>query len=289
MPYRSLNCSQNNWLLRLPETMRFLKLTIAYDGTEFVGWQVQPNGRSVQAELETAWKAITGETLRVTACGRTDSGVHAAGQVCSLTTASKLEPAVIQRALNAVLPRDLCLLELSERPEEFHAIRDCLEKTYRYQIQAGRLLDVFQRRYAWHVPVRLDVPAMQQAAATLVGRQDFAAFQASGSERYSTIRTISRAEVQSFDEGLFQRVWIEVTADGFLYNMVRCIAGSLVLVGQGKRPPPWLGEAIRSRDRAQTGPTAPAHGLTMLSAVHRQPGQKTSGSGAGDDAPGDEE
>jgi|694.fasta_scaffold42999_2 tRNA pseudouridine38-40 synthase len=269
--------------------MRFLKLTIAYDGTEFVGWQVQANGRSVQAELEAAWKAITGETLRVTACGRTDSGVHAAGQVCSLATETGLEPAVIQRALNAVLPRDLSLLDLVERPNAFHAIRDCLEKTYRYQIQAGRLLDVFSRRYAWHVPVRLDVPAMQQAAAALIGRHDFAAFQATGSERYSTVRTISRVVVLGAEESPFQRVTIEVTADGFLYNMVRCIAGSLVLVGQGKRSPQWLAEALQSRDRAQTGPTAPAHGLTMLSAKHQPPDAAARENGATGNHPSDEE
>ncbi len=261
---------------RQPEIMRYLKLTIAYDGTEFVGWQVQPNGRSVQAELETAWAAITGETLRITACGRTDSGVHAAGQVCSLATSSKLEPAVLQRALNAVLPTDLCLLELSERPDEFHAIRDCVEKTYRYTVQAGRLLDVFTRRYAWHVPVRLDATAMQAAATHLLGKQDFAAFQATGSERYSTVRTLSQASVTASDRGPFQDIAIEVTADGFLYNMVRCIAGSLVLVGQGKRSPQWLEEVIRSRDRAQAGPTAPPHGLMLVSAVHTAAGTQPS-------------
>lgn len=256
--------------------MRFFKLAIAYDGTDFVGWQLQPNGRSVQLELESAWRAITGESLRITACGRTDSGVHAAGQVCSLASETKLEPAVLQRALNAVLPQDICLLEIAERPDQFHAIRDCREKTYRYQVQAGRLVDVFARRYAWHVPVRLEVAAMQQAAQLLLGRHDFAAFQATGSERYSTVRNLSRAEVQGVEEGPFQRILIEVTADGFLYNMVRCIAGSLVLVGQGKRPPEWLGEALRSRDRAQAGPTAPPQGLVMLSAVHTVAGSNLS-------------
>jgi tRNA pseudouridine38-40 synthase len=256
--------------------MRFLKLTIAYDGTEFVGWQVQPNGRSVQAELESAWKAITGESLRITASGRTDSGVHAAGQVCSLATDSKLDPATLQRAINAVLPSDLCLLETIERPDEFHAIRDCVEKTYRYQVQAGRLLDVFSRRYAWHVPVSLDAAAMQAGAQHLIGRHDFAAFQATGSERYSTVRTIFRASVQERSLDRFQRIEIEVSADGFLYNMVRCIAGSLVLVGQRKRSPEWIAEVIRSRDRAQAGPTAPAHGLSLLTAVHTTAGSNQS-------------
>lgn len=252
--------------------MRFLKLTISYDGTDFVGWQVQPNGRSVQAELEAAWKAITGESLRITASGRTDSGVHAAGQVCSLATESRLDVATLQRAINAVLPQDICLLETSERPDEFHAIRDCVEKTYRYQVQAGRLVDVFSRRYAWHVPVPLDTAAMQTAAQHLIGRHDFAAFQATGSERYSTVRTISRAIVCERQVDRFQRVEFDVTADGFLYNMVRCIAGSFVLVGQNKRPPEWIAEVIRSKDRAMAGPTAPANGLTLLSAVHTTAG-----------------
>jgi len=258
--------------------MRFLKLTIAYDGTDFVGWQVQPNGRSVQAELEAAWRAITGESLRIRASGRTDSGVHAAGQVCSLATESRLEFATLHRALNAVLPPDICLLETSERPDEFHAIRDCVEKTYRYQVQAGRLVDVFSRRYAWHVPVSLDVGLMHMAAQHLIGRHDFAAFQATGSERYSTVRTISQAAVRERQVDRFQRVEIDVTADGFLYNMVRCIAGSLVLVGQLKRSPEWIAEVVRSKDRAHAGPTAPAHGLTMLSAVHT-----TSGNNQGDE------
>lgn len=252
--------------------MRFLKLTIAYDGTDFVGWQVQSNGRSVQAELESAWKAITGETLRITASGRTDSGVHAAGQVCSLSTESRLEVATIQRAINAVLPQDISLLETAERSDEFHAIRDCVEKTYRYQVQAGRLVDVFSRRYAWHVPVSLDVAAMQAGAQHLIGRHDFAAFQASGSERYSTVRNITRATVHERHSDRFQRVEIEVTADGFLYNMVRCIAGSLVLVGQHKRSSEWIAEVVRSKDRALAGPTAPAQGLTLLTAVHTTAG-----------------
>jgi tRNA pseudouridine38-40 synthase len=256
--------------------MRFLKLTIAYDGTDFVGWQVQPNGRSVQSELEAAWKAITGESLRITASGRTDSGVHAAGQVCSLATETRLDVATLQRAINAVLPPDLCLLETSERPDEFHAIRDCVEKTYRYHVQAGRLVDVFARRYAWHVPVPLDAAAMQAAAQHLVGRHDFAAFQATGSERYSTVRTISQATVLERQVDRFQRVEFDVTADGFLYNMVRCIAGSLVLVGQHKRNPEWIAEVVRSKDRALAGPTAPAHGLTMLSAVHTTSGNNQS-------------
>lgn len=256
--------------------MHLLKLTIAYDGTDFVGWQVQPNGRSVQGELERAWQAITGESLRMTACGRTDSGVHALGQVCSIATNTRLDLPTIQRAMNAVLPADLCLLEVAAAGADFHAIRDCVEKTYRYQIQAGRLLDVFSRRYAWHVPVNLDLVAMQTAAAHLVGRHDFAAFQATGSERYSTVRTISRAIVSDMPTERFQRIEIQLTADGFLYNMVRCIAGSLALVGQHKRPPEWLGEVIRSKDRAQAGPTAPPHGLTLLYAVHATSGQNSS-------------
>lgn len=277
MPYRLRNCLPSSWPTRVQtEQMRSLKLTIAYDGTDFVGWQVQPTGRSVQAELEKAWQTITGESLRITACGRTDSGVHALGQVCSLSTGTRLDLPTIQRAINAVLPADVCLLEVVEAGADFHAIRDCVEKTYRYQIQAGRLLDVFSRRYAWHVPVSLDLAAMQTAAVHLVGRHDFAAFQATGSERYSTVRTISQAVVSEVPTDRFQRIEILLTADGFLYNMVRCIAGSLVLVGQQKRPPEWLAEVIRCKDRALAGPTAPPHGLTLLRAVHTTSGQNSS-------------
>lgn len=256
--------------------MRHLKLTLAYDGANYVGWQVQPNGPSIQQQLESAWQAFSGETLRITACGRTDSGVHALGQVCSLGTANRLDVATIQRALNAILPREICVLEITEADSDFHAIRDCLQKTYRYQIQGGRWLDVFSRQYAWHLPIRLDVAAMRTAAGALIGRRDFICFQAAGSERYSTVRTIHSVEIQERDEGPFQRVAIEVTADGFLYNMVRCIAGSLALVGQGKRPVEWLEDVIRSGDRALAGPTAPPHGLFLLSAVHTRNGKNTS-------------
>ncbi len=244
--------------------MRFLKLTLAYDGSEYVGWQWQANGLSLQQCVETAWKRVTGEFCRVQASGRTDAGVHALGQVCSLRTRSALPPETLVRALNACLPRDIEVLRIVEAPQGFHAIRDAVAKTYRYQIQAGRLLDVFSRRYRWFVPYCLDLSAMQAAALVLIGRHDFASFQTVGSTRKSTVRTVSQLTVRGGPVGSFEYYDIEITADGFLYNMVRAIAGSLVLIGRNKQPVSWLGKVLRSCDRQLAGPTAPPHGLFLV-------------------------
>lgn len=244
--------------------MRFIKLTVAYDGTEYVGWQWQDNGLSIQQCLESAWKAATGEFARMTASGRTDAGVHALAQVCSVQTRSALSTDTLRRALNAHLPRDIEVLQAEEAPAGFHAIRDALVKTYRYQVQAGRLLDVFARRYRWFVPYSLDLAAMQSAASGLCGRHDFASFQTAGSLRKSTVRTIHRIDVTGRHQPPFEYYDIEISADGFLYNMVRAIAGSLILVGRGKQPVTWLGEVLAARDRQQAGPTAPAKGLFLV-------------------------
>jgi tRNA pseudouridine38-40 synthase len=243
--------------------MRFLKLTIAYDGTAYVGWQVQPNGSSIQAALESAWNQVTGERRRITASGRTDAGVHARGQVCSVRTVSHLATAVLQRALNAMLPDDICVMRCEEMPADFHAIRDAVEKTYCYQIQSGPVRDVLRRHHWWYVPPRLDHAAMKQAAQFLIGRHDFASFQTTGSDRKTTVRTISHLKVDSQMEGDLMLFRVTVTADGFLYNMVRCIAGTLAVVGKQKEGPEWVLEVLRSCDRATAGPTAPPQGLFL--------------------------
>jgi tRNA pseudouridine38-40 synthase len=248
--------------------MRSLRLTVAYDGTGYVGWQLQLNGISVQQRMEEAWQRVTGEQVRFTASGRTDAGVHALGQVCSVATMSGLECETLLRALNANLPPDIAVTEVASAPEGFHAIRDAIHKTYRYSVVAGPVRPVFGRQTAWHVPVPLDVDAMRLAAAALVGEHDFAAFQAAGSERQSTVRRITRLEVKPRDGDAGQGVELEVSADGFLYNMVRIIAGSLVLVGRGNHPPAWVKAGLESRDRSRTGPTAPAHGLCLLAVCY---------------------
>lgn len=248
--------------------MRSLRLTVAYDGGGYVGWQLQLNGVSVQQRLEEAWLRVTGEQVRFTASGRTDAGVHARGQVCSLATMSTLDNATLVRALNANLPDDIAVCDVAEAPAGFHAIRDAIQKTYRYSIFAGPVRPVFGRNTRWHVPVELDLAAMQSAAAALTGEHDFAAFQAAGSDRQTTVRRVTRMAVTgtACEEG--QGVEFEISANGFLYNMVRIIAGSLALVGRGSHPPEWVRAGLESRDRARTGPTAPAHGLCLLAVCY---------------------
>jgi tRNA pseudouridine38-40 synthase len=240
---------------------RWLKLTVAYDGAAYAGWQRQPDRGTVQGVLEEAWRTITGEEPALTASGRTDAGVHALGQVVGLATASDASVERLMRGLNAVLPEDVVVRSIDEAPAGFHATHDALRKTYRYQLHDGPAPPLFERRYVWHVRGRrLDERAMGQGGAALVGRHDFASFETTGSERASTVRTvIALSVVRSGD-----RIDVEVTGDGFLYNMVRTIAGTLVEVGRGAKPAEWVASALAARDRAAAGPTAPAQGLVLL-------------------------
>lgn len=244
--------------------MRFLKLTLAYDGTEYVGWQVQPNGLAIQEVLESAWTSVTGETIRITASGRTDSGVHALAQVCSLSTQSRIPCDKLVLALNANLPLDIRVLEIGEAPVNFHAIRDAVSKTYRYQIQTGSIHNVFDQRFRWFVPRNLDVAAMAETAEQIVGTHDYSSFEATGASREDSIRTVTDLTVKSSRPDRFELIDIEVTADGFLYNMVRNIVGTLIVVGRGRRDPGWVRQVMQARDRGVAGETAPAHGLFLV-------------------------
>jgi len=240
---------------------RWLKLTVAYDGTAYAGWQIQPSVPTVQAAVEAAWHEITRETIRVTAAGRTDAGVHALGQVVGLATESTRSTADLQRGLNAVLPEDVAIVSVDEAPANFHATYDAKQKTYRYQIHNGRTSDVFNRKFVWHYPRPLNAELMQQAALALVGKHDFAAFESAGSERPDTERTLFAVGVERNAD----RITIEVTGDGFLYNMVRSIVGTLVEVGKGSRERAWVAEVLASCDRRRAGQTAPALGLFLVS------------------------
>ncbi|MDG2013985.1 MAG: tRNA pseudouridine(38-40) synthase TruA [Pirellulaceae bacterium] len=244
--------------------MRFLRLTIAYEGTSYVGWQVQPNGVSIQLILESAWTAVTQETLRITASGRTDSGVHALQQVCSLCTHSQISASKLLQAINANLPFDIRVLSVVEAPENFHAIRDAVGKTYRYQIQTGRIQDLFQRNFRWFVPRGLDTDAMQEATRHILGKHDFSSFEAAGSAREDSIRTVRELTIKPWQTERFQFVDIEISADGFLYNMVRNIVGSLIVVGRGRQGSDWIKTVMDACDRKQAGETAPAHGLFLV-------------------------
>jgi tRNA pseudouridine38-40 synthase len=249
--------------------MRNLKLTIRYDGTEFFGWQTQPGRRTVQETLEAAVAEITREQrVRVNASGRTDSGVHAVGQVANFYTATKLDCATLLKAINAKLPDDVCVREVAEVPQSFCANKDAVRKTYRYVIQDGRLQDPFMRQYAWFVRQPLDAAAMARASRCLLGRHDFRCFETEWPNRLTSVRTITHLSVNRFGEF----IWVDVEADGFLYNMVRAIAGTLVQVGRGFWPEGQVAEVLEAMDRTKAGPTAPAAGLFLMRVTY--PGEQ---------------
>ena len=245
--------------------MRNLKLTLQYDGTNYIGWQRQPAGTSIQALVEDALAPIEGRPVTVHGAGRTDAGVHALAQVASVNLEASLECPTLVRALNAVLPEDVRLIDVAEMPPEFHARFSATGKTYEYRIVNAPFVDAFLFRYAWHVPQKLDVEAMGAAAAPLVGRHDFAAFQGSpeGAVVPSTIRCIEAIEWEggsAFNEPLVMRI----TGDGFLRHMVRNIVGTLVEVGVGRWNHRRAGEILESGNRVLAGPTAPARGLFLV-------------------------
>jgi tRNA pseudouridine38-40 synthase len=245
--------------------MRFLKMTIAYDGTAYAGWQFQPDALTVQGAIETALTKVTGETRRVLASGRTDAGVHALAQVVSVQTNSTLSNAVLMRALNATLPHDISVLSLVPAREGFHAIRDAVNKRYRYVIDDGDTVDVFERAYCWHYYAdKLDAERMHRAAQTILGTHDFASFQTSGSERTTTVRTITDIFVERRTTKMGKPVVLEIAADGFLYNMVRAIVGTLVDVGRGRAGEDHLTQVLAAKDRRAAGMNAPPQGLFMV-------------------------
>ncbi|MCP4193273.1 MAG: tRNA pseudouridine(38-40) synthase TruA [Planctomycetaceae bacterium] len=244
--------------------MRVLKMTVSYDGTDFCGWQFQPGKRSVQETVESAILAVTGDDVRTVASGRTDAGVHAIGQVVSAPSETNLDDKTLCRALNARLPYDVRIGKVEFAETAFHPIRDAKSKRYRYVIQCGGQPNVFQRRFCWHLHQTLDVVEMQQAANRLIGQIDFASFQAAGAPRKSTVRTVFELDLveQQVENESF--VTFEIEANGFLYNMVRIIVGTLVQVGLGKQTTAWMEEVVQGCDRRLAGPTSPPQGLFLL-------------------------
>lgn len=243
--------------------------TVSYDGTEFHGWQVQSGHRTVQETLQQALAGVLGGPVNVLAAGRTDAGVHAEGQGISFRARTGIPPEGIAAAANAALPGDVSIVALEPAPPAFHATFDAASKVYRYVILCSRTPRPLLRRTTWRVPARLDAARMRRAARLLVGRRDFRSFRTNpGIERQggSTVRTLRRLDVRRRGDLLL----LEFEGDGFLYNMVRSMVGTLVLVGRGTWEPARVGEALRAADRRAAGPTAPPQGLTLVSVEWRR-------------------
>ena len=261
--------------------MSTFKITVAYDGTDFVGWQRQASGVSIQSLLEGALRDLDQRDVSVAGAGRTDAGVHALGQVASFSLERSIEPTVLTRALNARLPSAVRVVDAEHAADTFHARFDATCKVYRYRIWNAEVLSPFERAYAWHVRGPLDAGAMQEAAALIAGRRDFAAFQAAGSSTTSTERelfsslVLRQAQYErggstlalSLSKGESLIVY-DVAGSGFLRHMIRNIVGSLVEIGRGRRPVEWMTHVLEGRARALAGPTAPPHGLVLVAVAY---------------------
>ena len=258
-----------------PPLPRTLTLTIAYDGTAFKGWQRQARDRTVQATIEDALVPIEGSRAVVIGAGRTDAGVHAAGQVASVTLQATIATADLQRALNATLPDDVRILAVDEAADGFNAQFAARQKTYRYSVWSTGVVPPPLRRFVWHVAQPLDLVAMNEAAEVLRGTHDFSAFQAAGSDVVTTLRTLVASKVGVVPHAAAGTLagptplgtWIayDVTGTGFLRHMVRNIMGTLVDVGRGRRTADDVRRILASRDRARAPATAPPHGLVLWS------------------------
>ena len=244
--------------------MRNIKLTIEYDGKDFNGWQKQPNKLNIQGTIEQAIKCITGEDVELNASGRTDAGVHALGQVANFKTNSKIPIEKFAIAINSRLKKSIVIKKAEEVDERFHSRLNCKKKTYRYIINNSEEGSAIYRNLETHIPQRLDVSKMEQAIKYFEGEHDFRAFKASGTSSKSSVRTIYEAKLYKIDEKIF----IELTGNGFLYNMVRIIVGTLVDVGMGKIKPEDIPQIINEGKRENAGKTLPPNGLYLLNVMY---------------------
>lgn len=240
--------------------MRNIKLTIEYDGRDFNGWQKQPNKLNIQGTIERAIGEITGEQVELNASGRTDAGVHALAQVANFKTNSKLPIEKFAVAINSKLKKSIIVKEAEEVDERFHSRLTCKQKTYRYVINNTYNGTAIYRNLECHIQTKLDINKMKQAVQYFIGEHDFKAFKASGTSSKSSVRVIYDAKVYE-DNG---RIYIELTGNGFLYNMVRIISGTLVDVGLGKIQPEDIVNIIKVGKRENAGKTLPAHGLYLV-------------------------
>jgi len=240
--------------------MRTIKLILEYDGTNYAGWQIQPNGLSIQQVVEEALARMLKESVRVHSSGRTDAGVHARGMVAAFATARGLPTQAFSDGLNALLPPDIAVREATEAPEGFHPRFDAAGKLYRYTIYRGRRRSPLCRHYAWHVRGMLDLAAMEQAARHMVGEHDFASFRTAGCAARTTVRRIDSLDL--VEEG--ELLHLDVKGSGFLRNMVRIMVGTLVDVGLGRRSADDVARLLDGAGASAAGPTAPPQGLCLM-------------------------
>jgi tRNA pseudouridine38-40 synthase len=245
--------------------MRRVKLTLSYDGTAYRGFQVQPNGPTVQSVAEASLGSLLQESVKLRAAGRTDAGVHARGQVADFADSGIRPLETVLRGGNALLPPDIRILLAEEVPLAFDARRNASGKEYRYFLRLHPVASPFYSRYSWHIEKPLDLGAIREGLGHLVGEHDFTSFRGQGCTAKTTVRTIFRAEAGELAPALH---YISITGGGFLRHMVRNLVGTLVDVGKGMYPPERVRELLSLRNRSEAGPTAPAHGLFLWSVAY---------------------
>lgn len=256
-------------------TMRKIRLLLEYDGTAYHGWQLQPEGDTLQGVIEDRIAKITGEHSKIVGASRTDAGVHALGQTATFRTGSGLDATTIKKALNALLPRDIRILDASEAEDSFHPRKDAVEKSYFYIISNQRKSSVFLYRYSWLVVQQLDMRPMKEAAEVLIGSHDFSSFMGTGSDIQSPVREVLSLSIERLESIDFMTVAlngnfikIRIAANGFLRHMVRNIVGTLAEIGRGRIPANAMKEILSSRDRKHAGQTAPPNGLFLEQIVY---------------------
>ena len=240
--------------------VRNIKLTIAYDGTEYHGWQIQPGLRTIQGVITDAIQELLGSEVRLFGASRTDAGVSALGQVGLIQIDSQIPTENLARAITGRLPTDIAVTEAEDVPQDFDLMGAVTNKLYRYTIFTGQVRPVLKIRHCWHLHTKLDITAMDEAAKFLVGKKDFKSFASAADKRESSVRTIFRCDVTSEDKWIY----VDVEGDGFLYNMVRNIVGTLVDVGNGRWKPKKIDEILKAKDRTAAGQLAPPQGLCLM-------------------------
>lgn len=240
--------------------MPLYRVTLSYDGTGYLGWQLQPQGETIQSRLQTALETMDGRSVKVVGAGRTDAGVHAQGQVAHFQLETDIPPSGLLKGVNSILPADIRVLEAELAPEDFHARYSARSKTYQYFLDLSPVASPFRTRYTLHHPHSLDRDAMSHAAERFLGRRDFEAFRASSCEAKTTQRECTASRF--FEKGM--ELVYEIAANGFLHHMVRNIVGTLLEVGRGKLSADDIDGLFAGRDRSRSGPTAPARGLHLI-------------------------